>query len=172
LQQPLPPVAPVVAATVAATTPEAEAKTDTDQKQKEGTREVALVPPDWPDGWFDLFWAKYPNKVDRAGSMKSLAKVAKKGDIEFARIMTGLDRYITKTDDRPWCNPTTWINQSRWDEQHATVRPNNGKAKTGGSIIEALRNQAEFFDRQADAERAAFDDLETSGDDVLRIRDE
>jgi hypothetical protein len=97
-----------------------------DQKpEKEGPREVALVPSGWPADWFDQFWKKYPNKVNRAGAMKLLAKAGKKG-IGWSIIMAGLDRYIAKTDDRPWCNPTTWINQSRWEEQHATVRSNNG----------------------------------------------
>jgi hypothetical protein len=105
--------------------PETDTETDTDQTQKEGTREVALVSPGWPVAWFDQFWKKYPNKVNRAGAMKSLAKAGKKG-VEWSTVMTGLDRYIAKTDDRPWCNPTTWISQSRWEEQHATVRSNNG----------------------------------------------
>jgi hypothetical protein len=135
--------------------------------EKEGTREVALVPPGWPDNSFDQFWAKYPNKVDRAGAMKSLAKAGKR-NVEWSTIMAGLDRYIAKTDDRPWCNPTTWINQARWDEQRAEVTP-HGKAKTGGSIITALLDLSNHFDQQADAERAALDDSEAGGDDVLWI---
>jgi DNA-binding MarR family transcriptional regulator len=168
LQQPLPPVAPVVAATIAATTPEAEAeaeaKTDTDQKQrKEGTREVALVPPDWPDGWFDLFWAKYPNKVDRAGSMRSLARVARKGDVKFATIMDGLDAYNAKTDDRAWCNPTTWINQARWDHRPPTVSPSNGNrsanTRTTGhdAILASATRKARELDQQ---------DVRPRGDEV------
>jgi hypothetical protein len=76
--------------------------------------------------------------------------------------MTGLDAYVAKTDDRPWCNPTTWINQARWDEQRAEVTP-HGKSKTGGSIIDALRVQAEAIQRAID------DDYETGGADVLRL---
>jgi hypothetical protein len=100
-------------------------ETKDQEPEKEGSREVALVPSGWPTAWFDQFWKKYPNKVDRAGAMKLLAKARRKG-IEWSTIMAGLDRYIAKADDRPWCNPTTWINQSRWEEQHATVRSNNG----------------------------------------------
>jgi hypothetical protein len=167
LQQPLHPVAPAVAATVAATTPETETETETDQKQrKEGSREVALVPSGWPADWFEQFWKKYPNKVDPKGSKKKLAK-ARNAGMDFKTIMAGLDRYIAKTDDRPWCNPTTWINQARWGEQHAQVTP-HGKAKTGGSIIDALRKQAEFFEQQIAAGEGT-DDNEAGGDDVLRL---
>jgi hypothetical protein len=138
------PVTPSVTAPVTegnvtgnAKSPDTDTETDTDKGK--GSREVALVPPDWPTDYFDQFWKKYPNKVDRAGSVKSLSKVAKKGGIEWSTIMTGLDVYNAKTDDRPWCNPTTWINQSRWDWR-PPAGGNNGKAKTGGSIIDALRD--------------------------------
>jgi hypothetical protein len=30
-------------------------------------------------------------------------------------------RYAAKTDDRPWCNPETWINQGRWEDRPASV---------------------------------------------------
>jgi hypothetical protein len=130
------PNAPNALATVTASRPDTETETDTNTEKKEGTREVALVPSDWPTDHFDQFWAKYPNKVDRAGAAKSLAKAGKKG-IEWSTIMAGLDRYIAKTDDRPWCNPTTWINQARWDEQRAEVTP-HGKAKTGASLVDAI----------------------------------
>jgi hypothetical protein len=95
------------------------------EPEKEGTREVVLVPSGWPPDFFEQFWRKYPNKVDPSGARKKLFKAGRNG-IEFATIMAGLDRYISKADDRHWCNPTTWINQSRWEEQHATVGSNNG----------------------------------------------
>jgi hypothetical protein len=41
--------------------------------------------------------------------------------------------------------------------------------ETGGSIIDALRERAAFFDQQADAERAALDGDEAGGDDVLGL---
>jgi hypothetical protein len=106
--------------------------------EKEGTREVALVPSGWPTDFFDQFWKKYPNKVDRAGSMKSLARVAKKGGIEFSTIMDGLDAYVAKTDDRPWCNPTTWINQARWEHRPAEVPPHGKAQKPGGSLMASI----------------------------------
>jgi hypothetical protein len=141
--------------------------TDTDTEEGKGSREVALVALGLPDDWFERFWKKYPNKIDPKGSKKKLVK-ALKGGIQLQTIMDGLDRYIAKTDDRPWCNPTTWINQARWDEQHTEVIP-HGKAKTGGSIVTALKDLSDHFDREAAAEREALDDLEARGDDVLRI---
>jgi hypothetical protein len=34
-------------------------------------------------------------------------------------MMIGLEAYVDKTDDRPWCNPATWLNEGRWDDQPA-----------------------------------------------------
>jgi hypothetical protein len=168
LQQPLPPLLQQPLQQPHQST-ETETETEAKTEAKKGrTREVALVPPGWPDNSFDQFWAKYPNKVDRAGAVKSLSRAGSKG-IEWPTIMAGLERYIAKTDDRPWCNPTTWINQSRWDDQPATVSPNNGKAKTGGSIVTALNELSDHFQREVDAERAAAGDLEACGDDVLGL---
>jgi hypothetical protein len=137
---------------------------------KEGTREVALAPADWPVDAFDQFWKAYPNKVDRNGATKSLAKAAK-DCVAFADIMNGLDAYVAKTDDRPWCNPTTWINQARWEHRPAE-EPSHAKARTGGSIVTAGRQLSDNFEREAEAIRAQIADLEAGGDDVLRLSTE
>jgi hypothetical protein len=115
-------------ATVSVTRPDTEADTETEQNrpEKKEPRASALGPPGWPVDFFEQFWGVYPSKVDKAGALKALTRVGNKGAVPWQTIMDGLNRYIAKTDDRPWCNPTTWIDQSRWEEQHATVRSNNG----------------------------------------------
>jgi hypothetical protein len=122
---------------------ETKTDADADADKGKGSREVALVSLDLPSDWFEQFWKKYPNKVDPKGSKKKLVSVLKAGT-PFQTIMDGLDRYVAKTDDRPWCNPTTWINQARWDHRPVEVAP-HGKAKTGGRSIDALREQAAFL---------------------------
>jgi hypothetical protein len=68
---------------------------------------------------FSEFWELYPSKVAKRAAEKSFRSALKR--TSFEKLMDGLRRYKNKTDDRPWCNPTTWLNQDRWDEQHATV---------------------------------------------------
>jgi hypothetical protein len=46
-----------------------------------------------------------------------MAAQARQGDV--GRIECRTRRYIGKTDDRPWCNPATWLNQERWADQPA-----------------------------------------------------
>ena len=68
---------------------------------------------------FEDFWKEYPNKVGKPTAKASFAKAMKKADLPT--IMAGLRAYVCKTDDRQWCNPSTWLNQERWTDQPAQV---------------------------------------------------
>lgn len=70
---------------------------------------------------FDQFWSIYPNRVGKREAEKAFLKAIGRADIET--ILSGLRRYAAKTDDRPWCNPATWLNQDRWDDAPAAVVP-------------------------------------------------
>ncbi|WP_244426611.1 YdaU family protein [Sinorhizobium sojae] len=65
------------------------------------------------------FWPIYPNKVGKPKALEAFIKARSKADLET--IMAGLRRYVAKTDDRPWCNPATWLNQERWGDAPAMV---------------------------------------------------
>lgn len=67
---------------------------------------------------FEKFWAMFPNKVGKAAASKAFDKTIGKVDLET--MLAALDRYVHKTDDRPWCNPATWLNQERWADQPAS----------------------------------------------------
>jgi hypothetical protein len=68
---------------------------------------------------FEEFWAEYPNKVGKPKAQEAFSKALTKTDVET--LMAGLRLYVSKTDDRPWCNPATWLNQDRWGDQPAQV---------------------------------------------------
>lgn len=70
---------------------------------------------------FEPFWAAYPHKVGKADAAKAFARAATRADL--GTIMAGMQRYAAKTDDRPWCNPATWLNQDRWTDEPAAVVP-------------------------------------------------
>jgi hypothetical protein len=55
--------------------------------------------------------------------------------------MAGLEKYIAKTDDRPWCNPATWIHQDRWNDQPAQVQktPMDAQKQRSDDALEQLR---------------------------------
>lgn len=62
--------------------------------------------------------------------MKALIKASQKvvPDVLFP----ALHRYRTKTDDRPFCNPATWLNQERWLDQPA-ANGSRGPPRAGGA---------------------------------------
>lgn len=72
-------------------------------------------------GEFDEFWSLYPNKVGKRDAEKAFVKALKRASL--TAILTGLRRYVAKTDDRPWCNPATWLNQDRWADEPAAPPP-------------------------------------------------
>lgn len=92
----------------------------------------AKPPDDWPPNYRDVFWAKYPNKVGKRKVLEKLDAVRKRG-VSWNDLWGGLCRYCDKTDDRPWCNPETWLNQDRWTDEPAVVEKRNG---TGGSVVD------------------------------------
>lgn len=106
---------------------------------KEGRKEDAPAARSFPD-----FWSLYPNKVGKRDAETAFAKALKRADLET--ILTGLRRYAAKTDDRPWCNPATWLNQDRWEDQPATVAPSaqsppNGKPNAFTAYEEIARER-------------------------------
>lgn len=90
-------------------------------------------------GEFAEFWSAYPHKVGKRDAEKAFAKARTRAS--FDAIMAGLRRYAAKTDDRPWCNPATFLNQDRWEDapseapQHRQGQP----PPRSGSFRQAIR---------------------------------
>jgi hypothetical protein len=99
-------------------------------KKPSGTK-VALR-ADWPSDAFDRFYENYPHKVGKAAARRAFEKVQRNfsSGLLWADFCAGVRRYTRKTDDRPWCNPATFLNQERWADQPAAVVP-NGRGPNG-----------------------------------------
>lgn len=70
---------------------------------------------------FADFWAIYPHKVGKRDAEKAFASALQRASLEA--ILAGVRRYAAKTDDRPWCNPSTFLNQNRWEDEPAVPMP-------------------------------------------------
>jgi hypothetical protein len=66
---------------------------------------------------FDRFWTIWPNKVGKPAAAKAFFKVR----CEAAAILAGIPRYVEETEriGRPWLNPSTFLNQRRWEDTPA-----------------------------------------------------
>lgn len=90
-----------------------------------------------PSSGFAEFWNLYPNKVGKPVAEKAFSKALQRSDLQT--IMAGLHRYVSKTDDRPWCNPSTWLNQDRWaDAPVAVPARSTGPPQRERTILDAI----------------------------------
>lgn len=86
----------------------------------------------------DIFWPAYPNKVGKPKALTSFIKA--RGKNGLPDIMAGLRRYVeTKPPDRQWLNPTTFLNQERWNDQPA--EPTTGTAYASASNNQSKSSQ-------------------------------
>lgn len=118
------------------------------------------IPPSPPKGGsspreFERFWAEYPHKVGKRDAEAAFVRARRR--VEFDPLMAGLAAYVAKTDDRPWCNPATWLNQDRWEDRPATVQPRGSPPqqprKTNlADAFAAMRRSQEAEDEHRDAE--------------------
>lgn len=119
-------------------------ETETEQIQiqsrvEKKERARGALAPGWPDDYAEVFWEAFPNKVGKQDAFRKLEKLAKAGAVQFSELMEALRRYANKTDDRPFCNPATWIHQGRWTDVPAT----NSNAKR--TIQQAAADQLAMF---------------------------
>jgi hypothetical protein len=105
---------------------------------KEKKEEPPPLSPPVPVGKFDRFWLYYPNKVGKRAAQAAFRRASARAPP--AVIDAGLQRYLVeKPDDRPWCNPSTWLNQDRWlDQPDETPRSNGSGRNQQLSPSEAL----------------------------------
>lgn len=68
----------------------------------------------------DIFWPAYPNKVGKSKAITSFLTARRKNGL--SEIMDGLAAYVrNKPATREWLNPTTFLNQERFNDEPAQV---------------------------------------------------
>lgn len=88
------------------------------QKSLTGRARASALAPPWTESDRERFWIEFPNKIGKAAAMKALDRASSKVAPEV--LFRALRCYANKSDDRPFCNPATWINEERWLDQPAT----------------------------------------------------
>jgi len=96
---------------------------------------------------FSIFWRAYPHKVGKGEARKAFGKAIKRSSLE--QMLAGVERYVaTKPTDRSWCNPSTWLNQDRWEDQpadHQIV----AKQQPISPRMQVILNNRRMFDEAA-----------------------
>ena len=92
------------------------------------------------DRVFDEFWSAYPKKVGKKDAQKAFAKVPK---AEWPKLIPSVERQKKskqwqKDDGQYIPNPSTWLNQGRWDDEVVEVdnsRPAHIKGQVDSSTL-------------------------------------
>lgn len=149
---------------------------------------LSSLPPSPPKGGssptdFETFWAKYPHKVGKRDAERAFSQAIRRDSLDA--IMVGLERYARKTDDRPWCNPSTFLNQDRWADAPAVVAPHRGgtsppQQKRQKSVVDAYHEIARrkgwtdetdsFSSTDDNAQRLSSARLDGSGTTIIDLR--
>jgi hypothetical protein len=101
------------------------ANKEEDSTSSNGKRRTVLtVRGHHPD--FAEWWKACTNKVRRPEASRAYSKARTKATRE--QLLDGWSHYTTtETYLRGYpCNPATWLNQERWNDQPAEIRPTNG----------------------------------------------
>ncbi|MDR1630056.1 MAG: hypothetical protein LBS36_07590 [Oscillospiraceae bacterium] len=111
--------------------------TPSDTHVHEGTPESSNAKKETKQKRFDLFWMAYPKKVGKKEALKAWDK-AKVDSALFDKIMTAIGRARAteqwRRDGGRWIpNPSTWLNQGRWDDEYEEVNPDGNPKKPDGN---------------------------------------
>ena len=131
---------------------------ETQQKKESSTPAIDRSSDRSVAAKFAQFWDRYPNKVGKKAAERKFLMIAKSKIVTFAELMAGLERYAGKQDDRPWCNPTRWLNEHRWtDEPAATTMIGGLNARPSARVQHARNAFGRSHERALAEERARLD---------------
>ena len=100
---------------------------------------------DFPSRAFDEWWQIYPHRIGKLAAEKSFERIRKAGNVSFQTLVDGVRNYVRdKPPTRPWCNPATWLNQGRWDDEPALPVGTIGWGETLQGMIDDENREAEM----------------------------
>ena len=105
-----------------------------------------------PDADFDIWWAQYPHKVGKKAARISYKRAWQ--EVSAQTLLDGVKAYIkSKPPWRDYCNPTTWLNQGRWEDEPAGE--GKDKPKSGLDLLTRQQERDLYeFTKQAEPESA------------------
>lgn len=118
------------------------------RSESEPRAERALVAQEIADEFSKQFWPAWPHKVGKPDAAKSFLRARRQG-AACDEILAGVERYIRdKPADRPWLNPSTFLNQERWKDDPAPQSNARAGPARGGNGFAALAVELARNDRE------------------------
>lgn len=128
--------------------------TDSSSLRSEETRDARFSVAKEAAIAFERFWEVWPHKTGKPVAAKAFLKVWTEADA----IIAGVNRYIRdKPADRPWLNPSTFLNQRRWEDDPAPVaRAGPSPARGNGLAIIAMEIDEELRNERLGKEESSY----------------
>lgn len=144
--------------------PDTESDTESESETESNARARARA------SLFHEWWQSYPHKVGKAAAEKAYARAIKSG-AEHDTLVQGVHRYrASKPPDRAWCNPATWLNQRRWEDEPAPEPERKSYARPRTALEELAEECARRRNGDADAGALSADEeCEPYGNHGLRL---
>lgn len=124
-------------------TPVCNAREEERRRENIKKKEYPLISP-VEDKHFDTFWSAYPKKIGKSYCKECWKKIGVNDEllaimlaaIESAKKMADWQR----DEGRAIPNPSTWLNQKRWEDENSVELSQNGASQDG--LIAAMDEQA------------------------------
>ena len=96
----------------------------------------------WPQDWFEQFWSIYPKKVGKIYARQCLWKYSR--SVEWSVIIEATKAYARFVQGKEWQfipNPSTWINQGRWEDVLPAPAQEDIAWRTERAVQETIRRR-------------------------------
>lgn len=119
------------------------------EETREEKKETSLrsVTDDFPTDYRERFWKAYPRKAGKAQAVRKLEAIRKSGNVTFAALMAGVDRYASaclNIETQFQKHPATWLNAGCWDDDAEALKRSTGPPRVNGAQgFESLFQQPE-----------------------------
>jgi hypothetical protein len=99
---------------------------------------------------FEAFWQSFPNRVGRDRAEKAFKQVWASG-VDLDILIVAAKRYAaSKPAKREWLNPSTWLNDRRWNDEPAPI------PETGSGSAATPRPRRNSYDQRAQRNADAY----------------
>jgi hypothetical protein len=132
-----------------ASSEKANGKQEKEQDKEQDKEQMLKGTGDRKQAEFEKFWAVYPKKVGKGDARKSFAKVKVSVDTLIAAVEAQKrSNQWTQENGRYIPNPSTWLNQERWEDEVTVSEPQKTDFSLSESEMAAIRDMQAAHERR------------------------
>lgn len=122
-------------------------------QEQEVSKKVRTPPPPkggdgWPSDYLEVFWKLYPpyRRSAKKTVAAKLAVIRKAGDVPWAVLIAGLQRYVDSNPGEYAKGPVVWLNGGCWEDEPVHRAPRKSGNGYAALLREVRERNQEGFD--------------------------